>query len=192
MSDQPTEKAINPEMLVGVSAVLIGVCALFVSLYETKLMREEQRAAVMPMLELSRSFYFEPDNEDTMDKWRLRLQTENVGIGPARIRDFRVTVDSEPKASWDEAMRALLNQDEPVTYGQSSINRRTVPPERMIVMFDLADRHLAPSIYKEFHRFDYEACYCSVFDECWTTSYSDFGAANEVEACFPDEDTFEE
>ena len=47
---------IEPEMLVGLSAVLIGVCALGVSLYETSLMREEQRAAVMPILELGRSY----------------------------------------------------------------------------------------------------------------------------------------
>ena len=38
-------------MLVGGSAVLIGVCALGVSLYEASLMREEQRAAVIPLVE---------------------------------------------------------------------------------------------------------------------------------------------
>ena len=43
-------KKLQPEMLVGISAVVIGVCALGVSLYETKLMREEQRAAVLPMI----------------------------------------------------------------------------------------------------------------------------------------------
>ena len=49
-------KKVHGEMLVGISAVVIGVCALAVSLYETSLMREEQRAAVMPLLELSRSY----------------------------------------------------------------------------------------------------------------------------------------
>ena len=39
--ESPRKKAIQPEMMVAVSAVFIGVCALAVSLYETQLMREE-------------------------------------------------------------------------------------------------------------------------------------------------------
>ena len=47
MTDSDKSRSrLHPEMLVGVSAVVIGVCALGVSLYETSLMREEQRAAV--------------------------------------------------------------------------------------------------------------------------------------------------
>ena len=34
---------LTSEMIVAVSAVIVGVCALGVSLYETNLMREEQR-----------------------------------------------------------------------------------------------------------------------------------------------------
>jgi hypothetical protein len=55
--ESPRKKGIQPEMLVGVSAVFIGVCGLVVSLYETSLMREEQRASVLPIVELGRSHY---------------------------------------------------------------------------------------------------------------------------------------
>ena len=49
MTEEPNRtRGIQAEMLVGVSAVVIGVCALGVSLYETSLMREQQRAAVCP------------------------------------------------------------------------------------------------------------------------------------------------
>ena len=54
--DDHHRRKANPEMLVGVSPVMIGVCALAVSLYEAGLMREQQRAAVLPILELSRSY----------------------------------------------------------------------------------------------------------------------------------------
>lgn len=57
MSEQEQKRRkIYPEMLVGISAVVIGLCALGVSLYETSLMRQEQRAASLPLLELSRSY----------------------------------------------------------------------------------------------------------------------------------------
>lgn len=188
-NNNPT--GIHPEMLVGLSAVLIGVCALAVSLYETKLMREEQRAAVIPLMELARSFYVDK-NATTPDKWRLSLHAENVGIGPARVRDFRVTVDGRPHPTWGSAMEALLRGEREIDYGQSTINGRTIPPDRIVTMFELSGEELVADILREFERLDFSACYCSVFDECWTTSYKVFGAATPVETCHTTDQSFQE
>ena len=178
---------LHAEMVVGISAVLIGVCALVVSIYETRLMRQQQQAAVLPILELGRSHYVTGEDED---RWRLSLHTTNVGIGPARVLDFRVTVDGEPQRTWGAAMQALLGVDHEVRYGHSSINGRTLPADREIVMFDLSDERLAPSIIDQFDRLDFVACYCSVFDECWTASYSGYGSHAAVEDCQRDEHSF--
>ena len=192
MTDEnPRKPRIQPEMLVGVSAVLIGVCALGVSLYETGLMREEQRAAVIPLMELGRSYSLN-DGETLTEKWRLSLHAENVGIGPARVMDFHVTVDGIQKATWSAAMQALIGRNEPIAYGQSTINGRTIPPDRLVTMFDLSDTELTKEIIDEFDRLDFEACFCSVFDECWTTSYSTFGAANAIEECQRSDASFQE
>jgi uncharacterized protein (DUF433 family) len=182
---------VHPEMLVGVSAVIIGVCALGVSLYETSLMREEQRAAVMPLLELSRSYNL-PKGESSSGESRLWLQAENVGIGPARVENFQVTVDGKPQPTWDAAMRQLIGHDSPISYGQSTINGRTIPPDRLVTMMDLNDSELTERILVEFDRLDFEACFCSIFDECWTTSHSTFGATKQVETCQRSDDSFTE
>ena len=187
----PGNFKVHPEMMVGISAVIIGVCALGVSLYETSLMREEQRAAVMPLLELSRSHNLK-SGEPAAEESRLWLQAENVGIGPAQVVDFRVTVDGVPHATWDAAMRALIGHDSPISYGQSTINGRTIPVDRVVTMMDLSEGKLAKRILNEFDRLDFEACYCSIFDECWTTSYSAFGAANQVESCQKSDSSFVE
>jgi len=185
------EIKIQPQMMVGVSAILVGVCALAVSLYETRLMREEQRAAVIPLMELSRSYY--QGKVDAPEKTsRLLLQAENVGIGPARIMDFHVTVDGVPKNSWNVAMQALIGRNEPIAYGQSTINGRTIPPDRSVTMFNLSDTHLTGDIIAEFDRLDFEACFCSIFNECWTTSYSTFGGSRLVETCQRDDNSFME
>lgn len=192
MSNRNThERRIHPEMLVGVSAVVIGICALGVSLYETNLMREEQRAAVIPLLELGRSYNLAVDDPSS-GKTRLSLHAENVGIGPAQVRDFRVLVDGNTKSTWDAAMRSLISHGSPIEYGQSTINGRTIPPDRMVIMFDLNDTGLTEALLNEFERLDFQACYCSVFDECWLTSFSAFGTATEVEACQRSESSFEE
>lgn len=191
MSNSPPPKPrLSAEMWVAVSAVLVGVCALLVSLYEAQLMRQEQRSAVLPILELSRSHYTRSDAAQT--QWRLSMQVENVGIGPARIQDFRVTVDGQPHPTWASAIQALLRRDVAVNYGQSTINGRTVPADRMITMFDLDSTELTQEIVAEFDRLDFSACYCSVFDECWRASYSRFGVPEPVEACLASEQSFSE
>src|SRR5262245_60459921 len=175
MTEEPNRThGIRAEMLVGVSALVTGICALGVSLYQASLMREEQRAAVLPILELGRSFYLTPEDQGT-EQWRLSFNAQNVGIGPARIVDFVITVDGKPQATWGKAMRTLLDREGDVRYGQSTINGRTIPPDRSITVFELADRSLARDIMQRLERLDFSACYCSVFDECWTTSYSTFG-----------------
>jgi len=177
-------------MLVAVSAVFIGVCALVVSLYEAKLMREEQRLSVLPILELGRSHY---THDDTPENWRLSLHAENVGIGPAVIKNFHVWVDGAPHKTWRSAVGALLDGGADISYGQSTINGRTIPPDRMVTMFDLSNTEIAADIVAEFERFNFEACYCSLFGDCWTTDYaSGFSGSEPVAECKVDEWSFTE
>ena len=184
-----TKGKIHPEMLVGVSAVVIGLCALGVSLYETSLMRSEQRAAVVPILELGRSFNYSSTDPS---RNRLSLIAENVGIGPARVIDFRVTIDGTLYTTWDDAMQTLAGAEGRVSHSMSTINGRTIPPDRRIEMFNLADLEHLEAILQGFERLDLEACYCSVFDECWTTKMSTFGASEPVEVCESTDASFTE
>ena len=171
---------VHPEMLVGVSAVVIGLCALGVSMYEASLMREEQRAAVMPILELGRSY-----NVSSSDPSRNRfaLLAQNVGIGPARVLDFKVSVDGQAQLTWDAALRALTGADERISHSMSVINGRTIPPDKTVRIFELKDMEFLEEILRENGRLEFEACYCSIFDECWTTNNSTFGVSAETESC---------
>ena len=38
-------------------------------------------------------------------------------------------------------------------------------------MFQYVAQPDAENIYREMERLDFVACFCSVFDECWRTSY---------------------
>ncbi len=185
----PKKPQVHAEMLVGISAIVIGVCALGVSLYETSLMRAEQRAAVMPILELGRSYNVSSSDPS---RNRLALVAQNVGIGPARVVDFRVTVDGEAQPTWDAAMRRLVDAQERVSHSMSVINHRTIPPDRIVRMFELKDMAYLEEILGQLDRLELEACYCSVFDECWTTTYSAFGASQRTERCPGSDESFRE
>ena len=182
----------NPEMIAALSAVVIGACALVVAFVEVRIMRADQRSSVLPLVELSRSYYRTRDDEGDGTLTHLKFNAENVGIGPARIADFRVTVDARPYPTWGAAIQALLGSAQPIGYGQSTIMGRTIPAGRSIDMFQLNDADAAGDIYASFDRLNFTACFCSVYAECWVTSYRDFGSAEQVEECRPDASSFQE
>ena len=181
---------VHAEMLVSISAVVIGICALSVSLYEVRLMRAEQRAAVVPLLEIGHS-YFASSAELPGDDWQLSLHAENVGLGPARVMDFRVTVDGVPQLSWRSTMQSLIGRDEPVAIALSTINGRIIPADRSVQMFHLRDSQLATEVFAELDRLQIEACFCSVFDDCWVKSRSE-NVAVPVESCETSERSFQD
>lgn len=180
---------VQPEMLVGVSAVVIGICALSVSLYEVNLMREEQRAAVVPLMEIGHS-YFVSSADDRGNDWQLSLHVENVGLGPARVMDFHVMVDGLPQLTWRSAMKTLIGRDLPIAITLSTINGRIIPANRSIRMFHLEDGQLATELIAEFSRLQIEACFCSVFDDCWTTNKSE-SVPVPVKSCQASETSFQ-
>lgn len=188
MPDNTPSLLKNPEMIVAISAVVIGACALLLAFFEVRIMRADQRASVLPVLELSRSFSRNDNPDDPVA--RIMFSAENVGTGPAKVETFRVTVDGEPHDSWRSAIRALISKD--IDYGQSTIRGRTIPPGRLIQMFTLADPGLATEIYAQFDRLDYAACFCSVYGECWTTSYHRFGTVEPASRCTQVDGSFTE
>jgi hypothetical protein len=77
----PLRRRINIELLLGISATFLSLAALIVSIVQTRIAREQQHASVWPYLQvLSSSF----DDE-------LHYGLENKGVGPAIIRDFKIS-----------------------------------------------------------------------------------------------------
>lgn len=72
---QPRRR-INIELLLGISATFLSLAALVVSIFQTKIAREEQQASVWPYLQTSGS------HED--DSFTLKVI--NNGVGPALIK----------------------------------------------------------------------------------------------------------
>ena len=71
---------ISVELLLGISATLLSLGALVVSVAQAKIAREQQRASVWPYLEIGTG--------RLDDKFILRL--ENKGVGPALVRRAEV------------------------------------------------------------------------------------------------------
>jgi hypothetical protein len=182
----------RPEAIIGLCAVVVSVIAVFVSAYEARIQREWQRAAVWPYVQLSRSFHYTDADAPAQRKWTLTLNAENAGVGPAQVRDFKVVVDGKPQHTWREAIRTLLGTQTDFQYGHSTVNGVIIPAGQTVHIFEYANQPDAERIYKEMQRLDFFACFCSVFDECWRTSYRTSSRAEPVDHCANDTDSFTE
>lgn len=155
----------RPEMLVGLSAVLLSVCGLFISLYEASLMRTEQRASVWPHVETAVSI-----SPDEISFW-----VENTGIGPARIRAAAVIHEGRTLDGWRELLDVLEIPADSVTRYESVINGRVLAADAEREVIFRVDRASGPSAPEAIdaltrhivhERLDLVVCYCSVYEEC--------------------------
>ena len=78
LSETPShqKKRISPELLLGISATVLSICALVVSIFQTKIARENQYASVWPHVQVN---YEQKDETFT---WSII----NNGVGPAIVK----------------------------------------------------------------------------------------------------------
>ena len=94
MSDPRPRSELLQRVLSG-SAALVAVSALLVSMYQTKIMREQQRMSAWPYVRLIKSNV--PSYARVID---------NLGLGPALVRSVVITVDGRPTTTWAAVFRA--------------------------------------------------------------------------------------
>jgi hypothetical protein len=156
----------EPEMLVGLSAILLSVCGLGVSIYEANLERHYHYAQVWPHVEVG--------NIGMVDGKGPRINMVNSGIGPAVVRTVEITVDGKPQTTWSGVMRALLHTDRTPNFVYSNARTRVLRPGDELDMLVLPlDSALIRRYYAERSRLGVRVCYASVFEQHWTLRITD-------------------
>jgi hypothetical protein len=87
----PPARRWSTDRIVSLSAMAVGVCSLFITLYQTYLTREAQSASVLPYL----AFGLTSTNDGAY------LTLRNDGVGPARLESVRIhfkgqTTETDP------------------------------------------------------------------------------------------------
>lgn len=164
-----------PQTLVALAALLLSFCGLFTAVYEASLIRRAQRASVWPHLELSAS----------INPRQVKLWAQNVGVGPARTHSVALTHRGRRLTDWGDLLDAVEIFDRTgLTFYQSRLGGRVLPAdsERELIFHvsTEAAAEEAPSARTDAlgeaifdGSIDLEACYCSVFDECWVSTLQD-------------------
>lgn len=157
----------NPEMIVALSALFIGLVTAFTSIYSAYVDRAYSRASVWPRLEIFRS--------QNLNSFSYSIK--NNGTGPALIQDVRVLNGTEYIQKWQDIPQFK-------NFLQSHVSNRTLPPQNMIkpVVYTGGS---APEFTKADEFIQIELCYCSIYQECWIVDRNN--RPTPVEQCEVDE-----
>lgn len=166
---------LNMETIVALSAIFTSITALFIAWDQAQVMRAQQHASVQPIVGMD----FIADRDE--DRQRIRFILENVGVGPALIRNGEITINGSTPKGVHELKKHLLIK--PFLSQSSSLEifaSRLLGPlgagkQRVMLGFQVP---LSLEYSKVRRQIDYlsqqdiqvNICYCSVFDKCWRAS----------------------
>ncbi|MDO6446889.1 hypothetical protein Q4493_14030 [Colwellia sp. 1_MG-2023] len=158
----------NPEMIVALSALVIGLVTAFTSIYSAYVDREYARASVWPRLEIFRSYNVNA----------FSYGVHNNGTGPALIKYAKVFDGKNYLKTWKE-----LESFQGVR--QSHLSNRTLSPQKSITPVSYKGKD-ADKLAEADKLINIELCYCSIYDECWLIDRNN--RPEEVEACVINEE----
>jgi len=151
-------------------AVIVSVSALMVSIYEAKIMREQQsvmvsqqKTSVWPYVKGNTLLSF--DSIST-----VKVILENKGIGPALIDDIKLSVNGNPAIDYTDLNEKLSTvfKDNKYYLSLVSLSDHVLSPGETLEVMTIR----FPSFRNDYlivseMEIGYDLCYCSVYDECW-------------------------
>ncbi|WKE64583.1 hypothetical protein PVT67_13015 [Gallaecimonas kandeliae] len=178
----------NPEMIVGLSALIVSLVAVFVGVYSASIDRAYARASVWPRLEIYRN-YTQKKEDGKEAGSLLQYGVNNNGTGPAIIKYAKVTLDGKAVKNWADLMKAVAGNANQLN--QSQINGRTLPAQQSITAFGTENQPFIKAWFgNEAKRLTIDLCYCSIYDECWATDIAN--KPKPIPACPSTADAFEQ
>ncbi len=155
----------SAEMIMSYSAVLVGLCALAVSIYEANIFRNQQKASVWPFIEFSYS-----------NTGGFNYNIQNKGVGPAIIKWVIVEIDGIPIQSWKEYNNFIAGEDSlNFSYNTSFINGRVISANETIRLIHFTDEDAVQRALLKNSRISFKFCYSSIFDDKWILEFGPAG-----------------
>lgn len=194
------------DMIVGFSAIFISVCSLALAIHHGHTMERLVEANSRPFLEFGTSNgeprAGAPDAApgaagEVLSV--LSVSVSNPGAGAARIDRFSIALDRQPVADWSALFRRLKDEAAakhllpPGSMASGTITYSTVAEtylkagaEKSILRWPRSEANAPLWDYidaaRQSGRIALEACYCSIFDQCWIARTKTF-RPDPVKAC---------
>jgi hypothetical protein len=181
------------ELVTSLSALLVSVVSIAVAVQHGNTMQQLVTANSLPYIEIRNSNAVQTG--DGGYARAIHLALHNVGVGPADVRYVRLLVNGQPVSNYAEWIGRCCTNVEQARQARMALTSDTlmnqsrthfIPAGGSAPMFSTRRTELNAAAWElaEGVRLQtvVEACYCSVFDECWTVN-SRTDEREEVNAC---------
>ena len=159
-------KGIKSEVIVAISAIAISIMTLFVYIFQAQIMMDQQHTSVWPYVEWTSTYYSEENQE-------FYISVVNKGVGPALIKDTRLTLDDSVYSydRYGDFMKALIGKGrrDSLWVMYSVADNRVLAPGEEVKIVHVKNWQTARIPTFNIRRITYTICYCSIYDDCWTT-----------------------
>jgi hypothetical protein len=172
------------QTLLSLAGVFTGAVALYAALNESAAVRQQTAAAVWPYVQVT---VLDTDQGDAAS---FALRFENVGVGPARMRGVRLSLNGKSMRDYQQLVTTLI--DEPLRlghdYGKVRVGDGVLAPGDRIIAFQTQHPALARALSRATASgaTRLEFCYCSIFDDCWQAGDKDRAGAEGALAVCPE------
>jgi hypothetical protein len=165
----------NANNIVSLTAGFVSIFTFLVLLYQTNLMREQQRLSVLPYLTIG-NYGVGTDN--------YRVILSNDGIGPAFIKSIKLMYEDKV---YETDFATFFFRQFPELDSMTHLlytNIRVgllVPASKQIALFEVRDSKSSSTKFFELMKhinskgFRFEIIYASVYDERWKISSENMG-----------------
>ncbi len=163
----------DPQTIIAIGVTIISLCALIVSVMQTRIMQEERkllreysRASVWPRLELGMSKGHNPSDGSIS---QLMFNLSNSGVGPAIITDVKVTYNDKIVKDWWDLFEVQEIPDSIDTYiTNSNFNGQIIKIGETMRILNLNDNlPLAQAFYERAKGLSICIYYESIHKEKW-------------------------
>lgn len=157
--------------LIAVAALLMSMLALFVSIYEArilkaqhKIMVSQERTAVWPYVDGHLTYQY-------TDRILIEYRLENKGIGPSRIDQTHLAVNGQAVESYmqlSEQLRSFFPDSVEIDLALVDMTNQILSPEEEVQVLGIQVSRFKDDIERARSlKVSAEVCYCSIYNECW-------------------------
>lgn len=154
-------KKLNAEVLLALIAVLISFSTLFVYLYQSSLMKTQQKMSVWPHLT------FGPSRSED----QLVINLINKGVGPAIIKKFTIKFNDNQINGIHEIMNFIPDTLQSEFQYSSIRSGQVLMAAESINLFQVNNPKTIKYLLQltQEGKIYIEICYCSIYNDCWTS-----------------------
>lgn len=175
------EPKLSLNTVVGVCAVVTSICAIIITLYQTRLQRIQQYASVKPLL-MSYSNSFSEKNNDKVQSYHYELLITNQGLGPAIVSDYAFYYKSKPYQNIAEILKQIktdhkLDSTKAVMLTNLWKNE-VLPVGERLSLIKIDDEYLGPLVEKSDIKIMVQ--YKSLYEQEWRFMSNDKSGPKEI------------